>query len=116
MVFFSKWYDIQSPEKKRSVKKLIQNGQLEIINGGWVAGDEADPNYEDMINNMMIGHQFLEKEFGVKPTIGWDIDTFGHSDTNNRLFSELGFDAMFFSRLDWDEKNDRNQKRALTYL
>jgi hypothetical protein len=38
---------------------LIKNGQLEILNGGWVAGDEADPNYEDLINNMMIGHEFL---------------------------------------------------------
>lgn len=98
------------------VKKLIKNGQLELLNGGWVAHDEADPNYEDMINNMMIGHQFIWKEFGVKPSIGWDIDTFGHSDTNNRLYAEMGFDAMFFSRLDRDEKDQRSRARAMTYL
>jgi len=69
-----------------------------------------------MINNMMIGHQFIFKEFGVKPTIGWDIDTFGHSDTNNRLYAEMGFDAMFFSRLDRDEKDQRSRERKMTYL
>lgn len=52
----------------------------------------------------MIGHEFLDNEFGIKPTIGWDLDTFGHSDTNTRLFAEMGFDAMFFSRIDFQER------------
>lgn len=33
--------------------------------------DEACPHYEDMINNMQMGHQFALKEFGVAPRIGW---------------------------------------------
>ena len=64
----------------------------------------------------MIGHQFLKQEFGVTPTIGWDIDTFGHSDTNNRLYAEMGFDAMFFSRLDGEEKKLRKNDKGMTYL
>jgi alpha-mannosidase len=42
---------------------------------------------------MMVGHQFLKKEFDITPTIGWNIDDFGHSDANTRLFQEMGFDA-----------------------
>jgi alpha-mannosidase len=100
------------------VKKIIQNKQLEIVNGGWSANDEASPHFDDIINNMMLGHEFLDKEFGVKPEIGWDIDTFGHSDTNTRLFAEMGFDAMFFSRLDHNDKDWRGDKKekALTFL
>ena len=33
--------------------------------------DEACPIYEDMIENMWIGHDFIFKTFGVKPRIGW---------------------------------------------
>jgi hypothetical protein len=33
--------------------------------------DEACPTYEDMINNHQIGFDFVLKEFGVKPRIGW---------------------------------------------
>jgi len=33
--------------------------------------DEACPIYTDIIDNMRIGHQFLMKEFGISPTIGW---------------------------------------------
>jgi len=33
--------------------------------------DEACAHYEDMINNMMAGHEFALKEFGVAPRMGW---------------------------------------------
>ena len=62
--------------------------------------DEAVTHYEDMINNMMLGHEYLLKEFGIKPKIGWHIDPFGHSSANPILFSDMGFEAWFFSRLD----------------
>jgi alpha-mannosidase len=36
---------------------------------------------------MMIGHQFLENEFGFTPRVGWNLESFGHSNTNARLFA-----------------------------
>ena len=57
-----------------------------------------------MINNMIIGHNFLKKEFGVTPKVGWMIDAFGHSSANARLFSDFGFDAFFVAR---DHKDDK---------
>jgi alpha-mannosidase len=87
------------------VKEMVKNKQLEFVNGGWVDNDEAAPHFDDIINNMMIGHEFIKKTFGVAPKIGWDIDTFGHSDTNTRLFAQMGFEALFFSRLDEPEKS-----------
>lgn len=43
--------------------------------------DEATPYYEDIIDNMSWGHQWILEKFGKKaiPTIGWQIDPFGHS-------------------------------------
>ena len=71
MKFFSMWWDHQTPAKQEQVKQLVKNGQLELINAGWSMHDEACPTYEDMINNMMIGHDFVLENFGVKPRIGW---------------------------------------------
>ena len=56
---------------KSNVKNLVKNKQIEFVGGGWSMHDEACPNYQDMINNMMIGHEFIMKEFGVRPRIGW---------------------------------------------
>ena len=58
-----------------------------------------------MILNMHIGHQFLWNEFGIRPKVGWMIDAFGHSATNAALFSDFGFDSLFFAR---SNRNDRN--------
>jgi alpha-mannosidase len=104
MGFFKPWYDALEQENKDKVKAVIKNGQLEIVGGGWSGNDEANPNFEDIINNFMIGHEFLKKEFGVVPTIGWNIDDFGHSDTNTRIFGQMGYEAMFFSRLHHNDK------------
>ena len=78
--------------------------------------DEACPTYTDMITNMMKGHDFLLKEFGVKPRIGWHVDPFGHSSTNARLFSDMGFDAFFYARTDYQDKNKRSDEKSLEYL
>lgn len=74
------WYNKQNESVKSQVKALVKNGQLEFVNGGWSANDEATPSYTEIINNMMVGHEFLKKEFDFKPRVGWNIDVFGHSD------------------------------------
>jgi len=67
---------------------------------------------------MYIGHSFLKNEFGLVPKIGWMLDAFGHSATNARLFSDFGFEAMFFARIDDRDRQERKKatKRALTFL
>lgn len=94
----------------------MKNKQLEFVNGGWVDNDEASPVYEDMINNFMIAHEWLKKEFDVVPRIGWTLDAFGHSDTNTRLYAEMGYDAMFYARMPHLEKSYREANHLMNFL
>jgi hypothetical protein len=103
------WYSRLHGQKKDDVKNLIKNGQLELVQGGWVSTDEACPNYEDLIINMQVGHSFLQKEFGIQPTIGWNVGAYGHSAANAALFASFGFDAMFFSHTLKEENVLRGQ-------
>lgn len=104
--YIQMWYSRQNQQTKEKFKKLVQNGQFEIVNGGWSSPDEACPSYEDLIDNEMLGHQYLQQEFGVTPKVGWNLLAYGHSATNARLFSDLGYKAQFFSNLDVDVKSD----------
>lgn len=62
--------------------------------------DEAATHYMGMIDQTSLGHQFLLNEFGVVPTVGWQIDPFGHSATQGGLLtSSVGFDALYFGRI-----------------
>ena len=78
--------------------------------------DEACPHYEDMLNNMWAGHQFLKQEFNFTPRIGWHIDPFGHSAANPRLFADMGFEAWFFATLDYADKAKRLEEGSMNFL
>jgi alpha-mannosidase len=71
MKFFHMWYTRQNPKMQQDAKMLIKQGRLEIAMGGWVAPDETCTNYEDVINNFIVGHHWLKKEFGYIPRIAW---------------------------------------------
>ena len=53
---------------------------------------------------MTTGLTWVKNTLGVVPTIGWHIDPFGHQSSNAALFSLFGFNAWFFSRIDYQDK------------
>ena len=95
---------------------MVKEGRLDFVNAGWSMHDEACTHHDDMMNNMMIGHEFLEREFDFRPTVGWHIDPFGHSNGNPRLFAEMGMDAWFFARLDYQDKVKRLEERSMEWV
>ena len=80
--------------------------------------DEACTHHDDMMNNMLVGHEWLAREFGdyARPKIGWHIDPFGHSNGNPRLFAEMGFDAWFFARIDYEDKDVRMADKTMQWV
>jgi lysosomal alpha-mannosidase len=47
---------VQNSTTQSRVKQMVKDGRFEFVNGGWVASDEACPVYEDLVENMVIGH------------------------------------------------------------
>ena len=116
MSFFTRWWNEQDQNTKNLVKEQLKDGRLEFIGGGWVMHDEATPYYEDKIDNMAVGHQFLKETFDFTPTIGWQIDPFGHSSTTASLFSQMGFDGLWFARIDMQDKVKRLAEKSMEMI
>ncbi|MBZ3884771.1 Alpha-mannosidase 2 [Sciurus carolinensis] len=102
--YLSRWWDIIDTQKKEAVKRFLQKGQFEVVTGGWVMPDEATSHYFALIDQLIEGHQWLEKNLGVKPRSGWSIDPFGHSPTMAYLLKRAGFSHMLIQRVHYAVK------------
>ncbi|KAF5181502.1 Alpha-mannosidase [Thalictrum thalictroides] len=115
--FFQRWWREQSESIQNTVKKLVSTGQLELINGGMCMHDEAAPHYIDMIDQTTLGHRFIKQEFNQTPRIGWQIDPFGHSAVQAYLLgAEVGFDSLFFGRIDYQDRAKRKDEKTLEFV
>ncbi|XP_068664658.1 alpha-mannosidase At3g26720-like [Aristolochia californica] len=117
IAFFQRWWREQSEKIQTIVKELVSSGQLEFINGGMCMHDEAVPHYIDMIDQTTLGHRFIKQVFGQTPRIGWQIDPFGHSAVQAYLLgAEVGFDSLFFARIDYQDRAKRKELKSLEVL
>uniref|UniRef100_A0A182U141 alpha-mannosidase n=1 Tax=Anopheles melas TaxID=34690 RepID=A0A182U141_9DIPT len=112
--FFQKWYLEQTLEMQQQVHMLVEEGRLEFIGGAWSMNDEAAVHYQSVVDQFTWGLRFLNDTFGEcgRPRIGWQIDPFGHSREQASLFAQMGYDGLFFARLDYQDKNNRMQTRT----
>ena len=95
---------------KDLVRDLVANGQLHFIGGGWSMNDEAATHYQAIIDQMSLGLIKLNATFPngcAIPKVAWQIDPFGHSKEQASIFAQMGFDGLFFGRLDWRDKDTR---------
>uniref|UniRef100_A0AAQ4Q0K8 Alpha-mannosidase n=1 Tax=Gasterosteus aculeatus aculeatus TaxID=481459 RepID=A0AAQ4Q0K8_GASAC len=104
--FFSKWWETADVRKQEAVRKLVLGGQLEIVTGGWVMTDEANAHYFAMIDQLIEGHQWLERNLGVTPRSGWAVDPFGHSATMSYLLKRANVTSMLIQRFMWRQSWD----------
>jgi lysosomal alpha-mannosidase len=66
-----------------------------------------------MIDQMTIGLKWIKDTFNYVPSIGWHIDPFGHQSSNAAMFSQMGFNAWFFARIDYQDKSLRMSNKGL---
>ncbi|KAK9108609.1 hypothetical protein Syun_024620 [Stephania yunnanensis] len=117
LAFFQRWWREQGEIVQDIVKKLVYSGQLELINGGMCMHDEAATHYIDMIDQTTLGHRFIKQEFDQTPRIGWQIDPFGHSAVQAYLLgAEVGFDSLFFARIDYQDREKRKGEKTLEFI
>uniref|UniRef100_A0A8C7F2K7 mannosyl-oligosaccharide 1,3-1,6-alpha-mannosidase n=1 Tax=Oncorhynchus kisutch TaxID=8019 RepID=A0A8C7F2K7_ONCKI len=114
--YFAKWWESADMHKQEAMRKLILGGQLEMVTGGWVMSDEANVHYFAMIDQLIEGHQWLEKNVGVTPRSGWAVDPFGHSATMPYLLKRANLTSMLIQRVHYSIKKHFASTRSLEFM
>ncbi|XP_035261901.1 lysosomal alpha-mannosidase [Anguilla anguilla] len=113
--FFFRWWRQQSARMQQVVTQLVNEGRLEFVNGGWCMSDEATTHYSAVIDQMTLGLRFLNDTFGPcgRPRVAWHIDPFGHAREHASMFAQMGYDGLFFGRLDYRDKARRMKEKDM---
>lgn len=116
--YFARWWRQQSITLQSKVRVLVNEGRLEFVGGGWSLNDEAVASYQSIIDQFTWGLKFLNATFGEcgRPRIGWQIDAYGHSKEQASVFAQMGYDGLFFSRLDFQDKSNRMSEQTMEMI
>ncbi|PAA64962.1 hypothetical protein BOX15_Mlig016937g1 [Macrostomum lignano] len=115
IAYFFRWWREQSADKQAKVKQLVQNGQLQFAQGGWSMDDEAATHYVDIIDQHTQGLRFLNDTFGDcgRPRVAWQVDPFGHSKEHAAMMALMGYDGLYFGRIDYQDQAIRRKTRRM---
>ena len=111
-----RWWDSRSEEVKAQFRQFVASGQLEFVGGGWSQNDEANPSPLAVISQMSSGHGYLKQHFNFTPSVGWQIDPFGHSSVTPSLFASMGFRALVLNRLHHKVKTQLKNTQMMEFL
>ena len=113
--YFARWFSEQSARRKAFVREAVASGRLEFVGGGWVQHDESLPTVSAILDSMAEGHAWLNETFGVRPSVGWQIDVFGHSAASAALLGRMGFSALVINRINYRLKRRWIGERHLEF-
>ena len=116
LYYFKRWYEETDPRDHPKVKRLIQQKRIEFVSGSFVANDEATPFYNDIVDQIRIGHQFLQEEFNITPKTAWYIDSFGHSAGNAYLMSEMNYENIVLGRMHANYLNFLQKTKSTEFI
>uniref|UniRef100_A0AAQ5YG98 Alpha-mannosidase n=1 Tax=Amphiprion ocellaris TaxID=80972 RepID=A0AAQ5YG98_AMPOC len=111
--FFSKWWETADIHKQEfCLLSPLQNQRIR----GWVMTDEANVHYFAMIDQLIEGHQWLERNLGITPRSGWAVDPFGHSATMPYLLKRANLTSMLIQRVHYSIKKHFASTRSLEFM
>lgn len=113
--YLSLWWAEANDDMKKTFKTLVDNGQIEIVTGGWVMTDEANSHYYSMIQQLTHGHQWLQRHLNLSAKHSWNIDTFGVSPTMPFILNHLGLESLVVQRTHYSIKKYLAKNKQLEF-
>ncbi|QGQ94579.1 alpha-mannosidase [Paenibacillus psychroresistens] len=93
-----KWVEEYEPVLFARIQELVKQGKWHIMGGWYLQPDCNMPSGESFVRQMLLGRNYFQDKFGVKPTTAINFDPFGHTRGLVQIMSKAGFDSYIFCR------------------
>ncbi len=95
---FYEWVEQSDPEMFREIQQRVAEGRWEIVGGWWVEPDCNIPAGESFVRHGLYAQRYFFEKFGKIATTGFNIDSFGHSNTLPQILLKSGIEHYVFLR------------------
>lgn len=102
---YYKWIEESEPEMFAEIQKAVADGKWYIVGGMWIQPDCNIPSGESFSRHMLYSQRYFLEKFGVKATVGWNVDSFGHNGNLPQILKKSGIDSYIYMRPDGREYN-----------
>jgi len=92
------------PALWRRVVSHVRSGRWAVVGGWYVQPDCNFPLEESFRQHMRLGREQARRDFGLEVTVGFNVDSFGHSAFLPRILREGGYDSYVMMRPMENEK------------
>lgn len=87
-----------APDLFARLRVQIERGRWDVVGGNFVQPDTNLPATEVLNRQFHRGLNYFKTAFGVRPTVAWAPDSFGHSAGWPEIYAAAGITALAFSR------------------
>ena len=86
------------PELFARIRRLVERGQWHITGGQFIQPDLNLPTAAGLHRQIVHGQRYFRDRFGVAPTVGYNVDSFGHTASLPDILAAHGYTAYVFRR------------------
>lgn len=86
------------PQLFSRVRGLIERGQWHVTGGQFLQPDINLPTASGLNRQLIHGQHYFEKTFGIRPAVGYNVDSFGHTASLPDILAAHGYTAYVFRR------------------
>ena len=80
------------------VRRFVEAGRWQLVGGMVVQPDCNLPSAESFARHFLSGQAYYREKFGRATTVGYNVDSFGHTAYMPRFLCDAGIDSYVFMR------------------
>jgi alpha-mannosidase len=86
------------PDLFARIRALIERGQWHVTGGQFIQPDLNLPTEAGLHRQIVHGQRYFRDTFGIAPTVGYNVDSFGHTASLPDILAAHGYTAYVFRR------------------